>query len=327
MPGGFFGLSGVYVAVARKLGLAFSTYDSAVGVLRLAHDSVAAHLGDLPKTYSSLQPLWRENSERQRKVIDLARAEIEERASTKDFRQFQVAPATARDDLAYDLVVPLNIRWDSAALGRQRLFPSVQAWLTALLSWVSEHPSATICIRQHPRERLDFARSNDRVEPLLNRFARLGTRLRFVEASEPINTYDLLRHARVVLPHTSTVGIEAAMLGKPVVLSAHCYYESFGFCQVPETPDEYFELIERAVTDGLPVSDSQMEDAALAYYLTQRCAFLRTDFTAHPVDAQKWLRRSPDELWSLPELSDLREALLTREPLSMIRHRRLQNAN
>lgn len=325
LPGGIFGLSGSYVAAARNTGTRFTTYDSGVGVLRLAHDAIASHLGDLPRSFSALQPVWRQNPEECERVIQQARSEIGDRSAAKDFRQFQVAPA-GRDDLRYDILVPLNIRWDSAALERQRLFTSVSEWITSLLEWVDAHPGTSICLRQHPRERLDFARGSDTLAPILNRFAHLGERLRFVGAEEALSTYDLLRHAKIVLPHTSTVGIEAALLGKPVALSTRCYYEDFGFCRVASTREEYFHFIEEACRGSLAVSARETEDAALAYYLTQRCALLRTPLTGDPKNAVDWMAQPPQELWATEELSDYRQALLDHEPLSLVRYRRSQNA-
>ncbi len=322
VPGGIFGLGGIYVGAARSAGVAFSTFDAAPGVLRVACDGIAAHLGDLPLAFATLQ-----NEVDGNRATELAEAELAERAAAKDFRQFQVAPATQRDDLRYDILVPLNIRWDSAALGRQRAFVSVEEWLIALLEWVGEHPPVSICIRQHPRERLDFARGSDDLAPLLSRFAHLGPRLRFVAASEPVNSYDLLRHAKVVLPHTSTFGIEATFLGKPVVLGTDCYYGGFGFVWSADERADYFARVEEAIAGKIEVSAAQRCAAGFAYFLTQRCAFVRSIFNPHAEQFEQWVKMPAAELWALPELADVRTALITRTPLAVVRHRRLVHAD
>ena len=323
IPGGIFGLSGMYVAAARGTGTSFTTYDAAVGVLRLSQDSVAAHLGDVPRTFAALKTRWLADPVERARVLDLARAEIEDRTAARDFRQFQVAQATQRDDLRYDIVVPLNIRWDSAALSRQRIFASVEEWLVALLDWVSEQPGVSICIRQHPRERLGFAKGSDDLRPLLERYSALGERLRFVAAADEINTYDLLRHVKAVLPHTSTIGIEAAFLGKPVVIGTSVYYEDFGFVQHPATRDEYFAQIADALAGKIVVSDDQRAAAGCAYFLTQRCTLIRSQFNPHREQLVEWVNQEPAAIWATPETTDLRTALLTRQPLSMTRYHRL----
>ena len=324
IPGGMFGLSPLYVAIARELGLKFATYDGAAGFLRLAQMGVAAHLADLPQAFAELRRTLPPDA--RAAVHQRAATELDDRLHARDPRHFQVAAVSGRNDLRYDLLVPLNIRWDSAALGRQRAFATVAEWLESLLAWVAERPAVSICIRQHPRERLTFARGSDDLAPLLAKFSALGPRLRFVAAAESVSTYDLLPHCRAVLPHTSTVGIEAAMLGQPVILATHVYYEDFGFCQKPADRDAYFAQLSEALEGKLEVTTAQRDDAALAYYLTQCCALLSTPFTAHPDDFRQWVKLAPDELWARPELADFRTALLGGEPLSLVRHRRLSHA-
>jgi hypothetical protein len=158
--------------------------------------------------------------------------------------------------------------------------------------------------------------------PLLARFSGLGDRLRFVSAEESLNSYDLMRHARAVLPHTSTVGIEAAVLGLPVVVGTAVYYEDFGFCRKAATREKYFAAIEDALEGRSVPTAEQREDAALAYYLTQRCAVMQTTFSPQPDDYRKWVKIASEELWALPEAADFRAAFLSGEPLSLIRHRR-----
>ncbi len=323
IPGGIFGLSPLYVAMARELGISFATFDGGAGLLRLAQQGVAAHLADIPVAFQKLRASL--DIEQFEKIQQQGRAELEDRTNARDFRQFQVSAATGRDDLRYDLFVPLNIRWDSAALGRQRAFSDVAAWLDALLTWVAARPGVTICLRQHPRERLSFAKGNDSLAPLLARHVALGERLRFVAAEESLNSYDLMRHARVVLPHTSTVGIEAAVLGLPVLLGAAVYYEDLGFCQKAKTSEEYFALLDQVLRGQHVPTAVQRDAAALAYFLTQRCAFMQTDFTAHPDDFRQWVQQPHEALWGKNEPADFRIAFLNGEPLALVRQRRLSD--
>jgi len=323
LPGGIYGLSGIYVAVARERGLAFTTYDSGAGLLRLSHDCVAAHLDDIPVALGLLEEWLGAGSPIRSQVLEAAERESQMRRQGKDDLNYQVAAARGVQTRAYEILIPLNVRWDSAALQRQRLFPSVESWLEAILEWIAERKDIAVCIRQHPVERHAFGKSSDNYSPLLERFAGLGDRLRFVPAAEETSTYDLLETARVVLPHTSTVGVEAAMLGKPVLLSARTYYDGLGFTHAPVTVDEYFVAIASALAGALEPSAEARERAALVYFLTQRCALLHSAFTPHPADFPNWIKIPAEDLWERPELADVREALLTRAPLPFIRAKRL----
>lgn len=115
------------------------------------------------------------------------------------------------------------------------------------------------------------------------------------------------------------------MLGKPVVISTHCYYEDFDFAWNPQTVDEYFSLIERALKGELKTTQEAREAAAIVLQLTFRYNLLHTFFHSGPslVDYPKWTAMSPEELWSVPEVEDCLRALITREPLAFIRFQRL----
>jgi hypothetical protein len=151
-------------------------------------------------------------------------------------------------------------------------------------------------------------------------------RVRWIGAAEPVSTYDLIRAAKVVLPHTSTVGVEAALLGRPVILSARVYYDCFSFVRRPATREAFFALLGQALEGGLAVDEAMMAEACLVYFLTQQCAVMRTRFTAQNEDYARWIGTPPEALWQEPEPLDLLTALRTREPLAAIRARRILGA-
>ncbi|MGA3169901.1 MAG: hypothetical protein ABSE62_02710 [Chthoniobacteraceae bacterium] len=319
-PGGIFGVSAVYIAMARELGLRFSTFDSGPGRLRLAHDGVAAHLADLPRAFEIVNREF--NEEQKGRAMELGKMELIDRVRGADDRGFQVAAATGEPERC-DVLIPLNIRWDSAALSRQRLFASVEENISAVLEWAGGKDGVTVCIRQHPNERREHLRGSDNWEGLTARFGRLGERVRWIGAADPVNTYDLIRSAKVVLPHTSTVGVEAALLGRPVVLSTRVYYDCFSFVWNPGTREEFFALLDRALGGELPVSEEAKNEALLVYFLTQRCAVMRTRFTPQNDDYRRWMETRPEALWEEAETRDLLEAMMTREPLAAIRAKRI----
>ncbi len=320
VPGGIFGVSAVYLEMARELAVRYSTFDSGPGRLRLVHDGVAAHLADLPRAF---EIVTRELSDAQRRAEwELAREELEKRTHGKDDRGFQVVAATGAIEKC-DVLIPLNIRWDSAALSRQRLFASVEENIAAVLEWAGAKPGVTVCIRQHPNERREHLRGSDNWEGLVARFGQMGHRVRWIGAADPVSTYDLIRAAKVVLPHTSTVGVEAALLGRPVVLATRVYYDCFSFVWKPATRDEFFALLERALGGDLPVNENAMAEAYLVYFMTQQCAVMRTRFTPQNDDYRQWMETPPEALWEEPEPADFLEALRTREPLAAIRARRI----
>ncbi len=321
LPGGIYGLSGCYVEAARRLGIAFQTFDSGPGILRLCQNGVAAHLADIPRAFETLRAMADADAALDAKIAGLARQEFDDRNHCRDFRHFQTVPKTGDPSLAFDLLVPLNISWDTAALALKTAFPSVRDWLGALMIWLEARPGLKLCIRQHPRERLGFAKSNDDLADFVAGFRGVAGRVRYVRAEESVSTYDLLDRARVVLPHSSTFGIEAAFAGRPVVVPTSCYYSQMDFVRRGLDPRSYLDAIDEAL-DRAPTA-SEQRHAGIAYFLTQRCAYLRTDFTPLPDAFEKWREIPFGELWEREELRDLRESLLGGEPLPLVRARRL----
>lgn len=59
----------------------------------------------------------------------------------------------------------------------------------------------------------------------------------------PINSYNLIDSADVVVTFGSTVGIEANFYGKPSILLGHAVYEDTGACYRPRSHEEFVTLI------------------------------------------------------------------------------------
>ena len=117
------------------------------------------------------------------------------------------------------VLIPLNVEWDTAALGRHVHFESTADWLVSTVSAVLDQDAGPVVVRQHPSERRPLQRSKLDVAALLRRRFGDDPRCQFVAADDPVSSYDLLRAARLVLPFVSTIGIEAAAMGKSVLIS------------------------------------------------------------------------------------------------------------
>ena len=193
VPGGVWGTSAAYVVMANRLGLGLTTYDYGRQII-YAHDGVAAHYADLPNAYRRL--LASADEEARRRVVEEGYAELEKRREAKDSFRYQTVASSGRAEI-FTLLAPLNLRWDSAALSRQKLFSSVEAWLRALIEFVAGEPRARLCIRQHPAERLEDFRSTDDVKGLVEKLCPPGGRVTYVSAEDSINTYDVMRGAAV----------------------------------------------------------------------------------------------------------------------------------
>lgn len=320
IPGGIFGLSPVYVHAATEIGLPFTTFDSNPKVVMISHDSVACHRRDFPRVLERIKGSLTE-TERQ-SVHLIAHQALQTNQQGRDDLRIQVTAHTQEAAHPCDILVPLNIRWDAAALGCELCFPSCRSWLEALLFWVERDGRHSICLREHPAERFSSTPSRDDWPALLQRFSSLGARLRFISADEPVNTYDLIASCKLVLPYTSTIGIEAAMLGKPVVTHTSAYYASAGFAWAASSASEYLHLVGDALDGRLVMDEARRASATMAFYLANCAWFLPGEFNPHSEPFMQWSEIAPAQLLETTSAREIVSALIHGEYVPACLHAR-----
>jgi len=70
-----------------------------------------------------------------------------------------------------------------------------------------------------------------------------------IEPAEKVNTYDLIELADLGLVYTTTVGLEMALRGIPVVVAGQTHYRGRGFTYDPASWVEYFKMLGRILED------------------------------------------------------------------------------
>jgi hypothetical protein len=324
-PGGVLLGSGLYLHLAPEEGMRPATFDTGPGWTVVCTDGVAAQQTDLARAFSMLpaEPGGLDDA-----VVDAARAEFERRRHGTDVTSYQSAATSARvGGDRRGILVPLSVMFDTAALGRHHLFRDSREWLVESVAAVLRASDDPVIVRQHPSERRALERSRFDAGAILAEAFGSSSRLRFVPAEDPVNTYDLLDGARLVLPFVSTIGIEAAALGKAVVTGGAVYYADLGFAWSASTRDEYEALLERGARGELPELPDQRDRAWRCYYLNAVCQRVWTDFGCQPVDYWRWVSRDPHELYDDPAVDDLLRAIEDDVPVPILRHRRLVGVN
>jgi Capsule polysaccharide biosynthesis protein len=324
VPGGVYGTSGLFLNEAKARGCRVATFDTDRRIAQICVDGIAAQNGDIPMAFHSL---WNADRNVRQEAVQVAMAEFRDRSASRDEYGFQVQPAGKSGQYPGGCVlIPLNVEWDTAALGRHTHFETTADWLISTVSAVIGQNAGPVVVRQHPSERRLLQRSKLDVAALLHRTFGDDPRCQFVAADDPVSSYDLLRSARLVLPFVSTIGVEAAAMGKPVLISGACYYTDLGFVWSAGSRDEYFDLLHRGVRGDLALRPDQAERAWLCYYLTAVRNRVSTDFTPHPDDFWTWCQRPFPSLLSDPATDDILKAIDTGVPISLLRHARALSA-
>jgi hypothetical protein len=318
--GGIFGSSGLYILAGREAHTRVATQDAAFGCAYVCSDGIAAHQGDLQRAFELMSAT--DEAARQY-AIQTASQEIAHRITAQGSDSFQVTAAAELDPaLLGGVVIPLNQEWDSSALGRHHIFKDSIDWLETTIDHILTNSERTVILRQHPVERLALARTHRSVVSIMH--AQFGSHPRFklIRAEDPINTYKLVEVSLLTIPFISTIGIETAVLGKHVLVAGDAPYSKSGFAWSPRTRPDYLDVLSRGLQDALPEIPKQKENAALFYYLSQSCNRVFTSFTAHPPDYWRWIKRSPQQLFTDPAVADILTALDDNIPVSFVRHQR-----
>ncbi len=198
------------------------------------------------------QPLSQEQLAQVRKLFDSRqRASLFENFA----RRWQGVPseggAQVRQTLGLDqrpiVLLATNVIGDSLTLGRQVFSDSMTEWLERTVHYFATRPDVQLVVRIHPGELITKGPSvADVVHTAL---PSIPENIHLVPADAQVNTYDLVEIADLGLVYTTTVGMEMAMSGVPVIVVGNTHYRGKGFSLDPSSWDGYFELLTHVLAD------------------------------------------------------------------------------
>ena len=138
-----------------------------------------------------------------------------------------------------------NILWDTAVFERDRAFDGMLAWVIETIEVFRDLPDQQLVIRIHPAElRLPMEESKDRVEDrIAEQVSELPDNVRLVRPDDPASSYTLMELANRIMTYTSTIGLEAAVRGKRVIVAGDVHYARRGFTVDIEERHTFFELL------------------------------------------------------------------------------------
>lgn len=164
-------------------------------------------------------------------------------------RQWQSLPsqgaASVRESLNLDnrpvVLLATNVLGDSLTLGRQVFSKTMADWVSRTILYFIGRPDIQLVIRIHPGEIL--TREYSMVDVVKQTLPELPEYIHVIHPEEKVNTYDLVDIADVGLVYTTTVGLEMALKGLPVIVAGKTHYRDRGFTSDPNSWVEYFKLL------------------------------------------------------------------------------------
>jgi hypothetical protein len=169
------------------------------------------------------------------------------------------------------VMLAANVLGDSLTLGRDIFAASMTEWITKTVQYFAKRTDVQLVIRVHPGEKLvPQAKSMGTV--VREALPEIPSHIHIIGALDKVNTYDLIEIANLGLAYTTTVGLETAMNGAPVISCGRTHYRGRGFTIDPNSWDEYFFTLERVLAD-LPSHRLTESQTALAWNYAFRFFF------------------------------------------------------
>lgn len=144
-------------------------------------------------------------------------------------------------------IVPVftNVIFDTSQPHANTIFPDMFAWLDLVLETVRAHPETLFVIRAHPDETRPGKESQESVaEWVAQRRATDLPNLVFVPSHEYLSSYELIARAKFVLIYNSTIGLEASILGAPVLCAGKARFTQYPTVFFPQSIPAYRAMLE-----------------------------------------------------------------------------------
>jgi hypothetical protein len=176
-------------------------------------------------------------------------------------------------------IIPVftNVIYDSSQVHANTVFPHMFAWLDLVREIILAHPETFFVIRAHPDEmRPGTAKqSNESVhEWVVNLRVDQLPNVQFIDSQEYISSYELIQRSKFVMVYNSSIGMEAALLGMPVLCGGKARYTQYPMVFFPETQHGYREQAETfLISEQLVLPPEFQENARrFLYYQLYRAS-------------------------------------------------------
>ena len=199
---------------------------------------------------------------------------------------------------AFKQVVPIftNVIFDTSQPHANVIFPHMFAWLDRVLEMVKGHPETLFVIRAHPDEFRPGKASQESVKDWVeNNQATALPNVVFVGPNEFFSSYEMIQRAKFVMIYNSTIGMEASIMGKPVLCAGKARFTQLDTVFFPDSSAEYLRVLEDFLTsDKIDTPEIHRKNA-------RRFLYFQLYRTSLPFD--RFL--DPDGIWpGFVELKD-----------------------
>jgi hypothetical protein len=279
IPNGLILEMGIVFRVARYLNIDAVTYefnDQREQIWLAQNSSIMRQETDYLVEERCSQPMTDAMFER---VADLENARRGARVWGKSKRLWQYVSAQGADatrkQVGLDdrpvVMLAANVLGDSLTLGRDIFAASMTEWITKTVQYFAKRTDVQLVIRVHPGERL-VPQAKSMATVVKEALPEVPSHIHVIGALDNVNTYDLIEIANVGLAYTTTVGLETAMNGRPVISCGQTHYRGRGITIDPGSWDEYYATLEKVLAN-IPAHQMNEKQIEFAWNYAYRFFF------------------------------------------------------
>lgn len=161
-----------------------------------------------------------------------------------------------------------NVIYDTSQVDTNLAFHNMFDWLDHLLPSIHSQTDTLFVIRAHPDEQRPGKESRQSVADWVakHQIEQLANVV-FVPSRQFLSSYELIQRAKFVLVYNSSIGLEATLLGKPVVCAAESRYTQYPIVYFPQTAAAYQEQLETMLAaDRVSLPPDSMANARRFLY-------------------------------------------------------------
>ncbi len=138
-------------------------------------------------------------------------------------------------------IVPIftNVIFDTSQPHANTVFEDMFDWLDLVLEEIRLHPETLFVIRAHPDELRVRKSSRETVEGWVSSHGvDKETNVIFVSPKETLSSYELILKSKFVMVYNSTIGLEASIMGAPVLCAGRARFTQYPTVFFPRTIEE-----------------------------------------------------------------------------------------
>jgi hypothetical protein len=185
----------------------------------------------------------------------------------------------------YRQLVPVftNVIYDTSQVHANVVFPHMFAWLDCVAGAIRRHPETLFVLRAHPDELRPGTKklSNETVRDWVaeNGLRDLPNAI-FIDSQEYLSSYELIQRSKFVVVYNSSIGLEAALMGKPVLCGGKARYTQYPIVFFPSKPRDFEGRLEDFLeADQVTIPEQFQRNARrFLYYQLYRTSLPMDDY-------------------------------------------------